>query len=102
MKSSRFDIFVFIGCVETDAFCHKAAYFHALENACAMVNRALDIYKLKLYRPLLCPAEIKDKSVTDHQQDKTCAILQLVSAPSNPVPTADHFRRSHPLCELSY
>ena len=25
--------------------------------------------KLKLYRPLLCPAEIKGKSVTDHQQD---------------------------------
>ena len=30
------------------------------------------IYKLlelKLYRALLCPAEIKGKSVTDHQQD---------------------------------
>ena len=26
-------------------------------------------WKLKLYRPLLCPAEIKGKSVTDHQQD---------------------------------
>ena len=26
-------------------------------------------YRLKLYRPLLCPAEIKGKSVTDHQQD---------------------------------
>ena len=26
-------------------------------------------YILKLYRPLLCPAEIKGKSVTDHQQD---------------------------------
>ena len=26
-------------------------------------------YKLKLYRPLLCSAEIKGKSVTDHQQD---------------------------------
>ena len=33
---------------------------------------------------------------------KTCANLQLVSAPSNPVPIVDHFRRSHPLCELSY
>ena len=27
------------------------------------------ILKLKLYRPLLCPAEMKGKSVTDHQQD---------------------------------
>ena len=26
-----------------------------------------------------------------------CAILQLVSAPSNPIPIVDHFRRSHPL-----
>ena len=25
-----------------------------------------------------------------------CAILQLVSAPSNPIPIVDHFRRSHP------
>ena len=33
---------------------------------------------------------------------KTCAILQLVSAPLNPIPIVDHFRRSHPLCELSY
>ena len=24
---------------------------------------------LKLYRPLLCPSDIKGKSVTDHQQD---------------------------------
>ena len=31
-----------------------------------------------------------------------CAILQLVSAPLNPRPVVDHFRRSHPLCEHSY
>ena len=31
-----------------------------------------------------------------------CAILQLVSAPLNPIPTAEHFRRSHPQCEHSY
>ena len=30
---------------------------------------------------------------------KMCAILQLVSAPLNPIPTAEHFRRSHPQCE---
>ena len=28
-----------------------------------------------------------------------CAILQLVSAPLNPIPIAEHFRRSHPQCE---
>ena len=27
---------------------------------------------------------------------KMCAILQLVSAPLNPIPIAEHFRRSHP------
>ena len=30
-----------------------------------------------------------------------CAILELVSAPLNPIPIADHFRRSHALCKLS-
>ena len=34
---------------------------------------------------------------------KMCAIiLQLVSAPFNLIPTAEHFRRSHPQCEHSY
>ena len=31
-----------------------------------------------------------------------CAIPQLVSAPLNAIPTAEHFRRSHPQCEHSY
>ena len=33
---------------------------------------------------------------------KMCAILQLISAPLNPIPIAEHFRRSHPQCEHSY
>ena len=37
------------------------------EAATAEVQR--NTAELKLYRPLLCPAEIKGKSVTDHQQD---------------------------------
>ena len=32
-------------------------------------NAKGNLLQLKLYRPLLCPAEIKGKSVTDHQQD---------------------------------
>jgi len=32
---------------------------------------------------------------------KMCAIPQLVSAPLNPTPIAEHFRRSHPPCEHS-
>ena len=32
---------------------------------------------------------------------KMRAIPQLVSAPLNPIPIAEHFRRSHPLCEHS-
>ena len=31
-----------------------------------------------------------------------CAIPQLASAPLNPIPIAEHFRRSHPQCEHSY
>jgi len=31
-----------------------------------------------------------------------CAIPQLVSAPLNPIPIAEHFRRSHPQSEHSY
>ena len=30
-----------------------------------------------------------------------CAILQLVSVPLNPIPIAEHFRRSHIQCEHS-
>ena len=30
-----------------------------------------------------------------------CAIPQLVSAPLNPIPIVEHFRRSHPQCEHS-
>ena len=30
------------------------------------------------------------------------AIPQLVSAPLNPIPIAEHFRRSHPPCEHSH
>ena len=33
---------------------------------------------------------------------KMCAIPQLVSASLNPIPTVEHFRRSHPQCEHSY
>jgi len=33
---------------------------------------------------------------------KMCGIPQLVSAPLNPIPTVEHFRRSHPQCEHSY
>ena len=32
---------------------------------------------------------------------KMHAIPQLVSAPLNPIPIAEHFRRSHPPCEHS-
>ena len=33
---------------------------------------------------------------------KMCAIPQLVSAPLNPIPIVEHFRRSHPQREHSY
>ena len=33
---------------------------------------------------------------------KMCGIPQLVSTPLNPIPIAEHFRRSHPQCEHSY
>ena len=33
---------------------------------------------------------------------KMCAIPQLVSAPLNPIPTVEHFRRSHRQREHSY
>ena len=33
---------------------------------------------------------------------KMCAIPQLVSAPLNPIPTVEHFKRRHPQFEHSY
>ena len=46
VKSNGFVIFVFgTGCVETDAFCHKKANLHALDNACAVARSAHSIRK---------------------------------------------------------
>ena len=49
------------------------------------------------------------KQMADHSRNcfisrmpKMRAIPQLVSAPLNPVPIAEHFRRSHPPCEHSH
>ena len=39
---------------------------------------------------------------TVSRMPKMCAIPQLVSAPLNPIPIAEHFRRSHPQREHSY
>ena len=56
---------------------------------------------------LLCPVWLKNISVLQlfiSRMPKMCAIPQLVSAPLNPIPIAEHhdFRRSHPQCEHSY
>ena len=49
VKSNGFVMFVFgTGCVETDAFCHKKANLHALENACAMVRAVLGVREIKI------------------------------------------------------
>ena len=37
-----------------------------------------------------------------NRMPKMRAIPQLVSAPLNPIPIAEHFRRSHPPCEHSH
>ena len=38
----------------------------------------------------------------DGWMPKMCAIPQLVLAPLNPIPIAEHFRSSHPQCEHSH
>ena len=41
-------------------------------------------------------------SKPDASMPKMCAIPQLVAAPSNPIATVEHLRRSHPQFEHNY
>ena len=48
---------------------------------------------------LVWPAGFSKRAASGTQGKKMCASLQLFSAPSNPIPIVDKFRRSHPLFE---
>ena len=52
----------------------------------------LSCYKIHIYESQLFISRMP----------KMRAIPQLVSAPLNPIPIAEHFRRSHPPCEHSH
>ena len=51
---------------------------------------------------MMSPKQKWNQQLIISRVPKMCAILQLDSAPSNPRPIVDHFRRSHQLCEHSY
>ena len=66
-------------------------------------NLKVDCIQFKVDRPQTTVVA-KNLSVLQlfiSRMPKMCAILQLVSAPLNPIPIAEHFRRSHPQCEHS-
>ena len=57
-----------VRCFVKHRYFERIILFLILASSFVLVS-IVDYCKLKLYRPLLCPAEIKGKSVTDHQQD---------------------------------
>ena len=74
-----------------------------VEIALLWFSRAAQAYEFKVDR-LQMIVVAKNLSVLQlfiSRMPKMCAILQLVSAPLNPIPIAEHFRRSHPQCEHS-
>ena len=61
-----------------------------------------DIFKADRLQIIVVAKNFCIATVHQLRMPKMCAILQLVSAPLNPIPIAEHFRRSHPQCEHSY
>ena len=65
-----------------------------------------DKYKFKVDRPQIILVAKKIYIYVSQlfisRMPKMRAIPQLVSAPLNPIPIAEHFRRSHPPCEHSH
>ena len=88
----------------------KARYFRRVHllHLMLLTGHVLDLYSsfimlFKVDRPQTTVVA-KNLSVLQlfiSTMPKMCAILQLVSAPLNPIPIAEHFRRSHPQCEHS-
>ena len=67
-------------------------------------NLPYNLYQFKVDR-LQIIAVAKNITVLQlfiSRMPKMCAIPQLVSAPLNPIPTVEHFRKSHPQCKHSY
>ena len=77
------------------SMCARVTFMRMPTYLRASVNVTMILLKSKLNQKLII-SSISKMSI------EMCAILQLVSAPLNPIPIADHFRRSHPLCEQSY
>ena len=75
----------FMGSISMQGFTFQAIQFKADRLQMIVVAKNLSVLQLFISR-----------------MPKMCAILQLVSAPLNPIPIAEHFRRSHPQCEHSY
>ena len=51
---------------------------------------------------LLLVTTLKSRDCSSVGCLKFCAIPQFFSAPLNPIPIVEHFRRSHPQCEHCY
>ena len=71
----------------------------ARENECRFVIHRFKVDKLQF---IVVAKNITVLQLFISRMPKMCAIPQLVSAPLNPIPIVEHFRRSHPQCEHSY
>ena len=71
---------------------------------CILRNRRISeaLFKADRLQIIVVAKKISVLQLFTSRMPKMCAILQLVSAPLNPIPIAEHFRRSHPQWEHSY
>ena len=69
---------------------------------CGLLPKTLTLFKGDRLQINVASEHILISQLFVSRMPKMCAIPQLVSAPLNPIPIAEHFRRSHPQCERSY
>ena len=64
-----------------------------------VMTRSWDVFKVdRLQIIVVAKKYIYVSQLFISRMPKMRAILQLVSAPLNPIPIEEHFRRSHPPC----
>ena len=68
----------------------------------ALAIQSISQFKVDRLQIIVVAKNITVLQLFISRMPKICAIPQLVSAPLNPIPTVEHFRRSHPQCEHSY
>ena len=73
-------------------------YFFLVIESCYILICIYIQFKVDRLQIIVVAKNITVLQLFISRMPKMCAIPQLVSAPLNPIPTVEHFRRSHPQC----